>query len=145
MRIYALLVGVNDYAPNISKLSGAVNDAKHYHDFILDRFGKDNVDVQMLLNGDATRSNIISGFRNFLSRAGKDDIALFQYAGHGARWKSAKEFKTWFPDGYDEGLICSDSRRTSESWDLADKELAVLLHELGKSNSHVARHTGLLP
>ncbi len=89
MRIYALLVGINDYGPAVGKLRGAVNDVNHYRDFLTGHFDASQLHVETLTDADATRENIISGFRNFLCRATGDDVALFQYAGHGARWKSA--------------------------------------------------------
>ncbi len=138
MRIFALLVGINDYGPEVGKLRGAVNDVGHYRDFLTDHFDPAQLNLQVLTDADATRENIIAGFREFLSQATEDDVALFQYAGHGARWKSAPEFSQFFPDGFDEGLICYDSRRTPDAYDLADKELAVLLAELSKNNPHIA-------
>lgn len=138
MRIYALLVGINDYSPKVGKLRGAVNDANCYRDFLTSNFSRDQLEIECLLNGDATRQNIIDAFRNLLCRAGKDDVALFQFAGHGARWKAADDFKKYYPDGFDEGLICVDSRTRDDAWDLADKELAILLNEVAEKDPHIA-------
>ena len=138
MRVFALLVGINEYAPAVGSLRGAVNDVNHYRDFLTDNFSGGQLELKCLTDSEATRENIIHAFREFLCRAGKDDVALFQYAGHGARWKSAPEFSKFFPDGFDEGLICFDSRRTSDAWDLADKELALLLNEVARKDPHIA-------
>ena len=81
--------------------------------------------------------NIIKQFRNHLGKATKEDVVVFQYCGHGARWASAKAFREFYPDGKDEGLVCIDSRLPG-GFDLADKELAVLLAELSKNEPHVA-------
>ena len=89
MRLYAMLVGINDYGKEVGKLRGAVNDVGHYRDFLQEHFDDQTLELLTLTDADATRENIIAGFRDFLGRATSEDVALFQYAGHGARWRSA--------------------------------------------------------
>ena len=136
--VYALLVGINDYAPQIGKLHGCLNDVDSYEYYLRTHFGSASLAIEKLTDSDATRANIIHQFRAFLSRArGADDIALFQYSGHGARWASAPEFHDDYPDGKDEGLVCYDSRHDG-AFDLADKELAVLLKDVAANGPHLA-------
>ena len=135
--IYALLVGINGYSPNVGKLSGCLNDVDHFREYLKENFDRSRLHVEVLKDADATRPNIISQFRAHLGKAKSDDIAVFQYCGHGARWKSANAFKQFYPDGMDEGLVCIDSREPG-GFDLADKELAVLLAELAKNSPHIA-------
>ena len=71
------------------------------------------------------------------ARPRSGDVALFQFCGHGAQWASNAAFREAFPDGKDEGLVCSDSRRPG-GYDLADKELAVLIAEVAANDAHVA-------
>jgi hypothetical protein len=54
-----------------------------------------------------------------------------------ARSKSAGAFKRFYPDGKDESLVCYDSGAPG-GFDLADKELAVLLAELARNDPHIA-------
>jgi pimeloyl-ACP methyl ester carboxylesterase len=138
-KIYALLVGINDYAPEVGKLAGCLNDVEHFRAYLTDTF-KADLALEVLTDKDATRGNIIKMFRAHLGNATADDVALFQYCGHGARWKAAKEFKEFYPDGWDEGLVCYDSRRQGGNYpfDLADKELALLLSEVAANNPHLA-------
>ncbi|MGX9727007.1 MAG: caspase family protein [Candidatus Electronema sp. VV] len=63
--------------------------------------------------------------------------SIIPFIGHGARCKAAKEFKRFYPDEWDEGLVCYDSRETG-GFDLADKKLAVLLAEIAGKGPHVA-------
>jgi hypothetical protein len=135
--IYALLVGINDYAPEVGKLTGCINDVDHFNGYLTNHFDGDRLHVEVLKDADATRSNIIEQFRSYLGRAKADDVAVFQYCGHGARWKSAQAFEQFYPDRKDEGLVCYDSRRPG-GFDLADKELAVLLAELAQNDPHIA-------
>jgi len=136
-KLYALLVGIDDYAPDVGALTGCVNDAQSFHDYLTGEFGSAAASVELLSNGDATRSGIIELFRRHLGQAGPEDTALFLYCGHGARWASAKEFQRQTPDAMDEGLVCIDSRNEG-GFDLADKELAVLLEEVARRDPHVA-------
>jgi len=135
--IYALLVGINDYSPAVGKLTGCVNDVDHFHSYLTDNFDKTRLRIEVLKDADATRPNVISQFCSHLAKAKADDVVVFQYCGHGARWKSAKAFEQFYPDRMDEGLVCYDSREPG-GFDLADKELAVLLAELAKNEPHIA-------
>lgn len=136
-RIYALLVGINDYPQNVGKLSGCLNDVDHFNAYLEDNYDQAALAIEVLKDGDATRGNIIEQFRKHLGKAREGDVAVFQYCGHGARWASAAAFKEFYPDGKDEGLVCIDSRSPG-GFDLADKELAVLIAEVAKNNPHLA-------
>ena len=137
--VFALLVGINDYTPNVGQLYGCLNDVDAYTQYLSDRYSK-SCHIQTLKDSQATRQGIVEGFRKHLSQAGPDDIVVFQFSGHGARWKAAPEFNQYYPDGYDEGLVCWDSRRdpdNQEKFDLADKELGVLVSEVASEGQHV--------
>ncbi len=135
--VYALLVGINEYAPNVGKLAGCLNDVNHFRSYLLENFNKSRLNIEVLRDADATRPNIVKEFRSHLGKARAEDVVVFHYCGHGARWKSAKPFEQFYPDGKDEGLVCYDSRN-SGGFDLADKELAVLLAELARNEPHIA-------
>ncbi len=135
--LYALLVGINDYPAEVGKLSGCLNDVDHLHTYLNSGFNQADLAIETLKDSEATRENVIRQFRTHLGKAQQGDIALFHYCGHGARWASAPEFKEFYPDGFDEGLVCIDSRRPG-GFDLADKELAVLISEVAKNNPHIA-------
>src|ERR1039457_3855811 len=96
-RLYALLVGINDYPPEVGKLAGCLNDVDHFHAHLTGSFTKANLAVEVLKDGEATRENIIRQFRNHLGKAKPGDVAVFQYCGHGARWASAREFREFYP------------------------------------------------
>jgi hypothetical protein len=134
-RVYALLVGVNDYAPPIAPLDGCLNDVDLFHAYLRRQVDAAALAVAVLKNGDATRANVIEGFRSHLGQARSGDVALFQFCGHGARWASSAAFRGLSPDGKDEGLVCYDSRRPG-GYDLADKELAVLIAETAGNEAH---------
>jgi hypothetical protein len=134
-RVYALLVGVNDYGPEIGSLDGCLNDVDLFREYLDHHVDRAALAVEVLKNSDATRANIIGRFRSHLGQARSGDVALFQFCGHGARWASNAAFRESFPDGRDEGLVCHDSRRPG-GYDLADKELAVLIAEVAANGAH---------
>jgi hypothetical protein len=137
-KLFALMAGINQYAGPVNNLSGSVNDMESFKLYVEDIYrGSMDLCIETLKNSDATRENIISGFRNHLGKARQDDVVLFYYSGHGSRQFSAPEFKEFFPEGLDETLVCHNSRLPGQQ-DLADKELAVLLAELSVHHPHIA-------
>ncbi len=139
---YALFVGINQYHPNsrpsITPLDGCVNDVQNFSIFLKKSF-EDlySLKFETLLNEEATYDTIIDHLGSaHLAKAGKEDLILFYYSGHGAREKAAKEFLPFFPEGKEETLVCYDSR-TPNGKDLADKELAVLIAKLSEKSNHV--------
>jgi pimeloyl-ACP methyl ester carboxylesterase len=139
--LYALLTAVNHYDPqsaNVSSLSGCRNDILRMQAFLEDRFPKERRNIATLIDADASYRNVVSHFGDeFLLRAGKGDIVLFAYSGHGSREGAAPEFKKYYPDGKDETLVLHDSR-TPGGLDLADKELALLVERVAQTGAHVA-------
>ncbi len=136
-RLYALLVGINDYPAPVGKLRGCLNDLDQVREWLTDSYGGERLAIECLSDSEATRANLIRLFRGHLGQAGPDDVVLFHYSGHGARSRSAPAFARYYPDGFDEGLVCVDSRQPG-GFDLADKELAVLLAEVAARGPHTA-------
>ncbi|NMG20879.1 caspase family protein [Brasilonema bromeliae] len=136
--LYALLVGIDNYPAPIRCLQGCVNDITAIEEYINERFDKQEyqLHLQTLKDEQATRKAVIDGFRSHLSLAGQDDIVLFYYSGHGSQELAPKEFWQLEPDHFDETLVCYDSR-TEGGWDLADKELAVLIAQVAQKNPHM--------
>jgi hypothetical protein len=138
--IHALLVGIDAYPEPINPLDGCVNDVETFAAYLKERVkGSDGtaLELRLLRNQEATRDAVIQGFREHLTRAGKDDIALFYYAGHGAQEQAPPEFWHLEPDHLNETLVCYDSRLEGH-WDLADKELAKLIDEVSAKSPHFA-------
>ncbi len=136
--IYALLIGIDKYAGDVSHLSGCVNDVEAMESFLrqrVDQFGDFRLDVKTLTNEQATRQAVIDNFRQHLGRAESNDVALFCYSGHGSQEHAPSEFWRFEPDRLNETLVCHDSRAEG-GWDLADKELAKLIDEASTSKPH---------
>jgi Caspase domain len=134
--VYALLAGVNDYQGRLNSLAGCVNDVRGFHQFLNGRVAEERRHVRPLLDGDATRENIIRGFTGHLSGAGPDDVAIFYFSGHGSQEPVEERYWHLEPTGYNQTIVCADSRRAGIP-DLADKELNELIGAVSASGSHV--------
>lgn len=98
-----------------------------------------------LTDRQATYHNIIRAFREHLGRATGRDTIWFHFSGHGAEQFTAEEFfkntdaagrvASLAPSGKDQALVCYSDANTGGPLYLADKELAVLLHELASGRS----------
>ena len=149
-KLYPFLVGINDYPPGVSPLKGCVEDIQGFQTYLQHRVanqsGFELHPPHVLLNHQATRAAIISGFTNYLSQAQANDVALFYYAGHGSQKSWTKELADKAlvdntlphhePDSLNETLVCYDSR--TDSWDLLDRELAFLIAQMTHNPHFVA-------
>jgi pimeloyl-ACP methyl ester carboxylesterase len=137
-KLYGLLVGIDDYPAPVPSLSGCVNDIRAVESLLNERAvaGDARPELQILLNKEAKRQAIIDGFLGHLSKAGKDDVVLFYYSGHGSQERTPPELWQLEPDRLDETLVCYDSR-LADAWDLADKEIASLLAHVAKNDPHI--------
>jgi len=82
--IWAAVIGINEYQ-NTRKLRYAVNDAKEFHKLLIrhNKIPKEN--VTLLINQEATLANIRSSLGTQLkNKAGKEDMVIIYFAGHGA-------------------------------------------------------------
>lgn len=143
MKLYALLIGINDYhqesVPAVSPLYACMNDVasiramllKHYKDMI-----KDESQIMSLLNEQATRENVITGFKKHLTQAKANDVAFVFYAGHGSTNITALQFQPFTVDRQEQTWVLYDSRIRG-GLDLADKEIALLVEEIGQTQAHI--------
>ncbi len=92
---WALIIGINEYqhAPN---LRSAVKDATAVRDLLKARYGFTQERIKMLLNADATRSNIEQALYEMGRQAGKDDSVFIYYAGHG-QYDTSGRLGWWVP------------------------------------------------
>lgn len=136
--LYGLLVAIDRYRRPVPPLNGCVNDIEAVQ-LLLQHLGSGGefaIDLRVLKDSDATRHAVIENFREHLTKAGPDDVALFYYSGHGSQEDAPPEFWHVEPDRLDETLVCYDSRDEGQ-WDLADKELAALIAEVARRDPHV--------
>ncbi|MGB7377251.1 MAG: caspase family protein [Rivularia sp. (in: cyanobacteria)] len=136
--IYALLVGIDNYASPVTPLEGCVNDVLAIEEYLQSRVKAEGwkLHLRTLKDEQATRQGIIDGFREHLCQAGSGDVVLFHYSGHGSQENAPEEFWDIEPDKLNETLVCYDSRQQGKR-DLADKELAKLISEVAEKNPQI--------
>jgi hypothetical protein len=82
--IWAVVVGINKY-PHIRQLKYAVNDARLFYNHLVDFNHIPAEKVTLLLDGEATLTRLRSILGTHLKKkAGKDDMVIIFFAGHGA-------------------------------------------------------------
>ena len=83
-RKVALLIGINGYTG--SRLEGPANDIQLQRQLLIHRFGFQTGDVHLLPEADASRSNILDAFNEYLyGPAQAGDIVVLHFSGHGDR------------------------------------------------------------
>jgi hypothetical protein len=120
-RIYALLVGINDYEGLIvdsgrigfPPLKGCVDDAIKVKTY-LEKLDDFEVHVQLLLNNEATKSELVKAMSQHLTKAGNGDVAFLYFSGHGAREYAGN---TWLSehDGMLESLVCAPTSNNNNN------------------------------
>jgi hypothetical protein len=133
---YALLVGIDDYPGDDSDLLSDINDVRSMKRVLLERFGFREENILVLTDSVATRENIITGFRQHLSKAGGAGAAVFYYSGHGTQVDTADNHTSAYgteADGKDEALYVWGSDGAGAL--LIDDELGRLTDELRTSRT----------
>lgn len=140
-KLYSLFIGIDTYHPDskVAPLDGCRNDVTAMKDFLTSTYVKafDQAPSMTLLNQDATYQNICKFLGpDHLGKAGKDDVVLLYYSGHGTQEKAAPEFDWIDPTGVQEALVCYDSG-LSGKYCLADKEIRILLQQVQQQGAHL--------
>ena len=84
--LYVLSIGINDYPDKRLKLDCAAPDARDIRQAFLTNSKRQfpgGVQTRLLLDGQATRANILEGLQWLSSKAKGNDVAVVFYAGHG--------------------------------------------------------------
>ena len=134
-RIHALLVGINEYVA-VTPLQGCVADIVAVETLLRSRVAPDTLNLLALHDAAATRAAIVDGFRTHLKQAGAGDIALFYYCGHGSQENCPPEWMSLEPSGKNQTIVSVDAR-VNDVFDIADKELSALIHDVASSGAQV--------
>ncbi|HMG87811.1 MAG TPA: caspase family protein [Terracidiphilus sp.] len=105
---YALVIGINDYHAPLPQLKTPVNDAQAVGKVLEQSYG---FKVQYLLNGDATRFNILDALGKYEGTLQPADNLVIYFAGHGYLDPKTKR-AYWMP--YDANSMLSPNRIISD-------------------------------
>jgi hypothetical protein len=110
-QVYAVMVGISDYAGAASNLAYTAEDATKLADTLRQR-GVLNPASITLTEAEATTENVAAAIRQVGAQAGPDDIFLFFYSGHGAQVDAG--VSPVEPDGRTETIYLRDGHFTDE-------------------------------
>src|SRR5689334_12367184 len=83
---WALCIGVDRYPLLKGRdLRGCANDARQIAELLTNRFGFPAGHVSLLLDENATRDVILASLDGLIQKAGKDDVVVVHYSGHGSQ------------------------------------------------------------
>lgn len=84
-KLYALVIGINEYTNEKNNLNYAYSDAISVQEKLESISGSifSSVDVTLLLNKEASKSNIEASLKNIAQSASPNDVFIFYFAGHG--------------------------------------------------------------
>lgn len=116
----AVCVGINDYPGQYNDLSGCVNDAKDWAQLLKSEFGF-GANVRSLLDGEATRDNMLSALDDLVAKSQEGDVAVFTYSGHGT-WVYDRGERDE-SDNRDEALCAYDGN-------IIDDEIRAILRQM---------------
>jgi metacaspase-1 len=103
-RIRAVLVGIDEYErDDVPSLTGCVNDVALVRSLLKQYFEVPNEDLRIVVNGRATKANILSRLEATIARAEAGDVVVFYFSGHGSQVRDRNGDE--LTDGLDE-IIC---------------------------------------
>ncbi|MDR2913228.1 MAG: caspase family protein [Tannerella sp.] len=79
--LYAVIVGISKYKDSSNNLKFAATDAKLFYNLLTN--GKQNPNIVLLLDENATRSNILNAIKKKYQQAKSSDHIIFYFSGHG--------------------------------------------------------------
>ena len=130
----ALLIGINAYL-HVRPLRGCVNDVEAMRTALVERFGFEPGNVEVLTDAQATRDGILAAFNRLVDRSATGDIVFFQYSGHGSQMTDREGDE---PEGMDETIIPYDSGRDPyPNRDISDDEIFAWLRKLTARTDNV--------
>ena len=119
----ALIVGIN-YKDSEAELKGCLNDCKNIYWLLRKRFGFERDNIAGLLESDATKANILNGFKWLVSKSKPGDTLFFSYSGHGG---SKLDRNGDERDGRDETIIPFDWASQGE---IIDDQIKLILSKI---------------
>ena len=134
-RMVMLSIGIGDYAnPQVSDLKLTTADARDMAQAFL-RLTQGEALVRLLLDGQANKAGIKAGIDWLAMNTNPDDLAVFYYSGHGARYRDQDSDEA---DAFDEFLCPHDTGANGGGVEtfIRDDEMRLWLQAVtGKTNN----------
>ncbi len=120
----ALLVGIQAYPAetNWTPLAGPHADVEAMRRALIDRASFREENIRVLLDQQATRAGVLAAFDEMIDEAGRGDLILFYFSGHGSQMSDDDGDEA--SDGLDESLVPYDAfTREGRRNDIRDDEI----------------------
>lgn len=123
-RAFGLFVGISDYPGRNLDLELCAQDARRFHDALVQSGNIESGNAYILTDRQATVENFENSMRRIASRMAVGDVLVFFYSGHGDKqWRDTRQAAE--PDMQDETLVLQDG-------EISDDRLAGLFAPLKK-------------
>jgi len=127
-RIRAVLVGIDEYErDDVPSLTGCVNDVALVRSLLKRYFQVPNEDLRVVVNGRATKANILERIAATIARAEPGDVIVFYFSGHGSQIRDRNGDE--LTDGLDE-IICPYDMDWDRRTYILDDDLDEIFAEL---------------
>ncbi|MEO5996729.1 MAG: caspase family protein [Chitinophagaceae bacterium] len=144
-KLYALLIGINDYQSTIKfgkeevafpKLSGCADDAMKISEYLkADTFFEPI--IKELKNSEATKEAVVNAINEHFGTATENDTVFMYFSGHGTQEYTDKDVFDTETDGKLECIACYYDENTKDDFLLSDKELRWLIHNIAQKKPHI--------
>ena len=123
-----LLIGINRYKDSRLNIPGCVEDANETANFIKKKYGFKDEEIKILTNQDATSSNIVKSFEDWLIKGTEPgERVFFLYSGHGSQLPDDNGDEA---DKLDETIIPYDTVPTTGANEIRDDKFEELITQL---------------
>lgn len=133
---WALCIGIDHYPMFKGRdLRGCANDARQIAGLLTERFGFPARQIRTLLNEQATKEAILGSLDDLVQQAGKDDVVVVHYSGHGSQMTDREGDEE---DGMDETILpCDTGRDPHPNRDITDDEIYAWLLKITEATPYV--------
>lgn len=95
-RVVAVVIGLETYQTGgLPLVDYARNDAQAFATVLRTIYSVDQLDLELMVDNDATRGNIQYHLRQSIASLGEDDLFIFYYAGHGFHGAGGNRITAW--------------------------------------------------
>lgn len=123
---WAIVIGISDYYGEGNDLHYADDDAIDFYHTLTNVYGFSENNIVLLIDGAATRANIVSAINLLKEKVAANDEVVFFYSGHGARGKAGDGDN----EAIDEAIVPWECAAQSLIW---DGELAKMFSDFATS------------
>lgn len=104
-RVVAVVVGLENYlrrkTGGLPRVDYARQDAEAFAEALRSIYAEDRLELELLVDNEATRGNIEYALNRAIALLGEDDLFIFYYAGHGFHGAGGNRVTAWDSHAHD--------------------------------------------